>query len=394
MDSPVTKFLTAALLVAASLAAGAQTLLTQIPLDSFAGVQALVDVAVNSATNRIYVPIEFIDYNSYGTAFSYNYFRVLVINGATNQVVHNVANFPSGSWYRGVAIDPVRNFTYVEMSNSIPAGDVTQCTVSVIDGQTEETVKTISLPPGDCGKMVVDPVTGKVYIGAPSGLEVIESEATATIETFNVPVGFGALAVSPYVHRLYFTRDVSTGTYNLGFFDTLDDQISKGIITSTSLNASVAGPVVNPATGHIFGTTGGYSEGSGESTWVTVFDSSASLLATIIPPISGGTSDYPGSDTVLGMDVDPKTNLAFVFATTDSVTGGGGATGTALDVIDGASNTVLSEAASNLPANTRFYGGQVGVNPDTGRVYVPYNVSPKFNPFVNGTFYLNVYSEQ
>ena len=47
MHFPVTRFLSAALLAAASLTAGAQTLLTQIPLGSFQGDYAYFDVAVN-----------------------------------------------------------------------------------------------------------------------------------------------------------------------------------------------------------------------------------------------------------------------------------------------------------------------------------------------------------
>jgi len=385
MHFPVTRFLSAALLAAASLTAGAQTLLTQIPLGSFQGDYAYFDVAVNSATNRIYVPIQFADYsNSSQTAFSYNYFRVLVVDGATNQIVHNLPNFPSGSLYRGVAVDPVRNFTYVEMSNSVPAGNATQCTVSVIDGQTENTVKTIPLPAGDCGKMVVDPVTGKVYIGTTGGLKVIESEATGAVESLPAPVTFGSLTVSPYVHRLYFVLADESGY--LGFFDTIKDQISEEKPISAGLTASVANPVVNPATGHIFGTEGVYNQ-SGFSQNVTVFDSSGSLLATVVPPVPNSDYVYPGTVTFVGMDVDPKTNRTFASASTEI----NAITGSALYVIDGTKNTVLSSTSVTLP---EVIAGRVAVNPDTSTVYVTANTYVSGGPPWNGALYLNVYSEQ
>ena len=391
MPSVLTKSLIVVILAAASLAAGAQTLLTRIPLASFSGDTAAIDVAVDSATNRIYVPIQFVSYSPAG-AISYDYFRVLVLDGATNQVVRRLAGFPAGSYYYGVAIDPVRNLIYVEM-RTYSSGGVATCTVSAVDGQEGETVKTISLPTGDCGKMVADPVTGEVYIRAATELDVIESEETGSLETRSLLapgyLGTGGLAVSPYVHRLYITYWAAFGgpdTEYLGFLDTLDDQFSQEKYIPAVIDASI-NPVVNPATGHIFGSSVSYDSSSGDSfNLVTVYNSSGSLLATIAPPVLLGTGD-----TILGLDVDPKANLAFVFTRSDITYAG-----FALNVIDGASNTVLSSAPLSLPSGSpeSFRGGSVAVNPDTKRVYVPYNKTTIYPPAVNGTFYLNVYSEQ
>ena len=55
------------------------------------------------------------------------------------------------------------------------------------------------------------------------------------------------------------------------------------------------------------------------------------------------------------------------------------------------SNTVRSSSALNLPL-AFVVGGRVAVNPDTSKVYVPYNNSTTIFP--GGQFYLNVYSEQ
>jgi len=384
MQFPVTRFLSAALLATASLTAGAQTLLTQIPLDSFSGDAAAIDVAVNSATNRVYVPIQFIDWASASQSVStYNYFRLLVVNGATNQVVHNVTNFPSGSYYLAIAIDPIGNFTYVEMGNG-PYFAGTQCTVSVVDGRTEEIVKTISLPYNECGRMVVDPVTGNVYIRSYDAILVIGREASGSVEYFPAYeecCGEPRLAVSPYVHRLYFTEDAHPE--GLGLFDTLNDHISYRAIYDTA-GVPATNFVVNPATGHIFGSNVIYS-GDTSYNEVTVFDSSGDLLATIIPPV-GDQENI----NLTGMDVDPKTNLTFVFASTFASDG----SGTALYVIDGANNTLLKSTTLTLPGFGPVYGGSVSLNPDTSKVYVAFNYSRSPTSKVNGSFYLNVYSEQ
>jgi DNA-binding beta-propeller fold protein YncE len=382
------------MLAAASLAAGAQTLLTQIPLPSSANLYTIGDVAVNSATNRIYVPVQISD----GTNGSlYDYFRVLVINGATNQVVHNLANFPSGSPYLGIAIDPVRNLTYVEMGiNS--SFETPNCTVSVVDGQTEETVKTIQLPSGDCGTMAVDPVTGKVYIRAASELDVIASEATGNIETFSLPAvlvgGAFGLAASPYAHRLYFTynNEPQLGAEWLGFFDTLDNEISKEMFIPAGIEDD-AHPVVNPETGNIFGTSTTYLvypiQGYTDS--LTVFNSRGSLLATIVPPVSGAFPPYLGTASILGLGVDPKANLAFAFAETSSGTAGA----TVLYKIDGISNTILSSASAALPYGSSLVGGKVAVNPDTGKIYVLYGeIVVNNGSSANQNFQLRIYSEQ
>jgi len=400
MRSPMTKSLAAGMLAAASLAAGAQTLLTQIPLASFSGDYSDVDVAVNSATNRIYVPIQFNDFYNGG----YNYFRVFVIDGATNQIVHKLEDFPGGNFYWGVAIDPVRNFTYVEMGNYLPDEDqFTQCTVSVVDGRTEETVKTISLPAGDCGKMVVDPVTGKVYVRAHSELDVIESEATGSIKTFSLPttsvyndIYGNGLAVSPYIHRLYFTYNTNGGPPEyLGFFDTLDEQITKEMLIDAPIDYYPTNPVINPATGHIFGIyqESDYDTGINNE-WGAVYDSSGRPLATINFP---GVKS-PILDDITGTDVDPKKNLTFVSAFTETQSSGGKDTGTALYVIDGVSNTVSSSTTGTVVSPTNEpQGGKVAVNPDTSKVYVTYcdnMVITNPDSSVDGTFYLNVYSEQ
>jgi DNA-binding beta-propeller fold protein YncE len=390
MRSPMIKIISAALLAAASLAAGAQTLLTQIPLGSFSGSGSSVDVAVNSATNRIYVPLEFYDYSKqYPYPIAYHSFRVLVVNGATNEIVHRLSNFPAGSFYQGIAIDPVRNFTYVLMQGA--PGNVFQCEVSVVDGQTEETVKTIQLPTavnGDCGRIAVDPVTGKVYIRASkfteNELDVIESEASGTVDTFPLPPSIqytGMVAISPYAHRLYFNYDSDFSVENLALFDTAVDQVIKSVklpSTFTFTDFGLSNLVVNRETGNLFGVS--------DSNDLLVFSSSGRLLATttILHATGQDTTD------VVGLDVDPKTNLAFAFA----VTYGSDCSGTALYVIDGVTNTILSNATAAHPGGSGHYGGSVAVNPDTRRVYVPYSISPSGIYHVDGNFYLNVYSEQ
>jgi hypothetical protein len=395
MQSILTRSLSAALLATAPLAVTAQTLLTHFPIRSDADPLSFVEVnsgiAINSATNRIYIPINYWN----GT---YTDFRLLVINGATDKVVRNLASFPANSYYIAIAIDPTLNVTYVEAGDSPNANSSNQCTVSVVDGQTEEIVKTIVLPPNDCGPMAVDPVTGKVYIRAATKLDVVESEATGVIGTYSLPATTGeasgpgsAIAVSPYVHRLYFTAsNLSQTSESLGFFDTLENQISetKAIPFLVDYGGSF---VVNRETGNLFGANAIFNYPNYFDNYVTVFNSAGSLLATItLPtvPLSGHTN----TTVEVGgpLDVDPKTNRAFVAAYPWYVRGG--LMAASLYVIDGASNTVSSNAVV-IPQVMSVTGGSyisgVAVNPDTGKVYVVY-----YDNANNNTLTVYVYSEQ
>jgi DNA-binding beta-propeller fold protein YncE len=66
-------------------------------------------------------------------------------------------------------------------------------------------------------------------------------------------------------------------------------------------------------------------------------------------------------------------------------------------VIDGVSNTVRSSTTSTVSPTNVPQGGKVAVNPDTSKVYVTYCdniVITNPDSSVDGTFYLNVYSEQ
>jgi len=380
MHPPLTRFLTAALLAAASLTAGAQRLLTQIPLpsigsptESLEGAIA-IDVAVDSATNRIYVPVLL----DLATSTS---FQVLVIDGATNQVVHKLTGFPvaTNPFYGSIAIDSVRNFIYVDTF-----GLNNTCLVSVIDGRTEKIVKTIEPPYRVCGKMAVDPITGKVYINQGDALNVIESEASGIVDSYNLPFYISnnsEMIISPYVHRLYFGSNSSQNSELLNFYDTNDNQVTESFTIDPAMDALIyVSPVVNWNTGHLFGSTSNsYSAYS-----LTVFNSQGALLANIDLPGSAG------ENLIGGIAVDPKTNRAFVSVFTYAVDGVPNPEA-GLYVIDGKTNTILSNSTVTYPPSLDDYfdqGGAVGANPDTSKVYLAY-----YDP-TNGKAYLNVYSEQ
>jgi YVTN family beta-propeller protein len=139
-----------------------------------------VAIAVNTVTNKIYVPfinggdIAVIDgakntYSIVGSGFEYGAIAlntvtnkayvvdddgngvVAVIDGATEAV----ANVPTGNNPTGIALDPVTNVIYV--ANFNPAGSVT-----VIDGASNET-STIATGTNTFA-VAVNPVTNKVYV--------------------------------------------------------------------------------------------------------------------------------------------------------------------------------------------------------------------------------------
>jgi DNA-binding beta-propeller fold protein YncE len=161
----------------------------------------------------------------------------------------------------------------------------------------------------------------------------------------------------------------------LGFFDTLTDRISQSKTLSSNL-FYLSATAVNPETGRLFGITAA-DQYSGDG--VVMFNSAGTLLANIALPVTGAAGNS-GTAYAQSVEVDPRTNLAFVSALTDS----GVSLGSALYVIDGATNTVLRSTSFY----STFVTSVVGVNPDTGKVYVVYGTSP------NSKFYLDVYSEQ
>jgi YVTN family beta-propeller protein len=127
-------------------------------------------IAVNSATNTIYVTNQYVLKNGVvedGT--------VSVISGRTNKAV---ATVPAGSVPEGIAADPRTNRVYVANAGS----NLTPGTMSVINGQTDKVVATV--PVGAFPKVVaVSQGADTIYVSGEDGLAVVSGQTNTVLTT-------------------------------------------------------------------------------------------------------------------------------------------------------------------------------------------------------------------
>lgn len=128
-------------------------------------------IAVNSTTNRIYVAIPS---TSAGPA-------VTVIDGATNTVVDTI-DIPQGASF--VAVNQTTDRIYAA---GCVFGQTETCTVTVIDGNTDQIITTVSLA-GSSGigvqAIAVDPVWNRVYVADNNNFEIAEISGSGNKTTY------------------------------------------------------------------------------------------------------------------------------------------------------------------------------------------------------------------
>jgi YVTN family beta-propeller protein len=284
----------------------AQTVVTNIALPDGAQV-----VAVNSATNRIYV----------GRGVG-----VAVVDGATDAVVATIPGYA----YQ-IAVDPVASRLYVSGQSSFGAPG----NLNVFDTSTNNLVASIPNLPGGPAALAVNPATNRVYVGcgACSQVSVLDGASHQIIAT--VP-GYGRLTVNPTTNRLY--------TLNVGNGVDVVDGATNSVLGAIPVGKALPGVAVNPTTNTVY-----------------VLDADNNSLAVI-----DGTSNTVSATVSLGVvptavAVDPTTGHVFVAGRPPSALAS--ASGT-LTVIDGGTRAVLDTVGVGaMPSD-------VAVNPTTHRVYV------------------------
>jgi YVTN family beta-propeller protein len=272
-------------------------------------------MAVNPTTNRIYVT-NFISSD------------VSVIDGVSNTVVATVPVGPSPS---SVGVNPVTNRIYVPDLDD---------RIRVIDGEANTVTDSIAGISADCYGVEVNSVTSRIYVSnfGAGRLLVIDGATDEALAIRGVGVPYG-VAVNPTTNRIYVADATpGVGVSNVSVYDGDSDTFVAEIPTPEG--AAPFGVAVNPVTNRIYAT---YMFGG--TAWV--IDGAANeIIATIdglAPPY--GTGGFHAA-------VNPETNRIYVAST-------------ALSVIDGASNAVVSV----LPlAGYGAFG--VAVNPTTNRIYV------------------------
>jgi YVTN family beta-propeller protein len=316
-------FAAAALTVATSLSANAQTVTAHITLPT-ANTGA---IAANPVTNRIYVV------SNSGSASVDD--TISVIDGKSDSIVANIA-VPVGAYYP--AVDSLTNRVYVASCNSFV--NPSPCFVTVIDGKKNTVITTIPVTTvlnGFLAGITVNPVTSTVYVSDNTNGDIAVIDGCTNTLTGTISLAAGSapwgLTVNPFNNELY----VTLGTSQIDVINTQTENVVEASTGDGTVDFNVAADLL---TGHVFVT----STKSGPST-TAVLDQSGTLLAQV----SVGQAAY-------GVDVDPVTNLAFVADTNDNNT----------SVIDGRSNTLKTTV-------TGTGASFLSVNPVTEKVYAAGN---------------------
>jgi YVTN family beta-propeller protein len=272
-----------------------------------------VGVAVNPITNHVYVT---------GAA------RVSVIDGNTNTVLAtiNVQALP-----QGVGVNAKTNKVYVANQGSN--------TVSVINGTTNQVIKTITGVafinsfPLNIG---VNPTTNRVYVPTNNvGVVVIDGNTDTILTT--IPIADYGVGVNPTTNRVY----VANGAGGVYVINGTSNQVIGTPIPVGSQDYALA---VNPKTNRVF--VSNFASSS-----VSVINGTSSTVLTTIALGSSGSCPCP-----FGIGVNNATNRVYVQSGASSVS-----------VIDGSTNTLLNPVDVGSPG---IFPNGVGVNPNTNSAYV------------------------
>ena len=241
---------------------------------------APVAIAVNEATNRVYVA------NAGGETVS-------VIHGESNAVTANVKVGPRPY---ALAANPATNKIYVSMA----FGD----TITVIDGGTNSTSAT---KVGNADAIAVDAKLNKVYLLGyeDTNLTIVDSSAKV-VGKVAAGIHLWGMAVNEGTHTLYATRSGNAELVAL-------DELSGGIKT-VRVGAIPCAVAVNPATNMVYVANHG-------DDLVTVVDGAKN---TAVATLHVGKQPQ-------GIAVDPVKNLVYV----------ANKHGDSVSVIDGGQNRVV-----------------------------------------------------
>jgi DNA-binding beta-propeller fold protein YncE len=263
-------FFAVALSLFFSVQAFAQTVVATIPLG-----QIPSSIAVNTQTNTVYatcqfpttlkvvngannsltatIPLNSIFFPPLGLAVNSNTNRIYVddfvrgvwvLDGATNATITTIT-LPIG--VEEIAVNPVTNMVYV--------GSREEHTITVIDGNlnspTENTVlAVIPVPTYLGGEMVVNPVTNRLYV-ATNGFDfetnksrpitVIDGSTNTVIASPLHDNSVGSLAVNPVTNRAYMVNS----SFKVEEFDAADVSHLSTITLGFGLRAIAANPTTN-----------------------------------------------------------------------------------------------------------------------------------------------------
>ena len=271
----------------------------------------------------------------------------------------------------GIAANPATNKIYLAISNP---GQVV-----VIDGKTQQAIKTIPIQPFG-HSVAVNPLTNRIYAsGCSSGtchIFVIDGKTDTIVTAIPIAsgsfIGIQGLAVNP-VTDLIYASDADNGQY------IVIDGKTNTVVNQVSVFIQPAGIAVNPKTNRIYISDGGFSSsvlvydgatnaqvarvhvsssGDGVATNFRL-DRAYGVTSNTLAVIDGSTNqeitEVPTGQFPLDVDVNLANNKVYVTNGNDST----------VTIIDGNTNQVLQTLP--IPAVSPE---NVAVNPVTGLTYV------------------------
>ncbi|MCK6623694.1 MAG: hypothetical protein DPW09_02040 [Anaerolineae bacterium] len=248
-----------------------------------------------------------------------------------------IATIPVGGQPEGVDINPNTNRIFVTNSASN--------TVSVIDGVINTVVATIPVSAKPAA-VAVNPATNRIYVThrPPNYLvTVIDGNTNSVLTT--IPAGqevdLNSIAVNPITNRIYAT------SFDPGGKVMVIDGVNNTVLTFITVAANPISVAVNPNTNRIYVGHGSFFGRK----QITIID---------------GATNTPTNG--------PEVGLAPAFIGVNAITNRiyphlGTLSNFNLGVMDGTTGTVITNTA--LVAGD----GDVGVNPETDRIYVANNSS-------------------
>jgi DNA-binding beta-propeller fold protein YncE len=257
-------------------------------------------VAVNSATNKIYVG------DNQGLFYS--------VNGATN-VATLVSSVP--------AVADIRNLAVDSATNQILAWDNHANNLLVLDGSTESLLKTIPLTPAALTFTLVDPAKNLAYFVS-SSVFVVDPAAGTVVATIPLSGQAVVAALNPATNRLY----VGVSGFQLYVIDT---SLNSVVTTVTLPRYELLSVGVNPLTGNYYV---GMNDGGTGTIHVQVYGGASNALLADL-----SHTDYPVLTGATDLKANPLTNQMYVGSDRGNST-------SAVAVIDGLTTAVSALAPS------------------------------------------------
>ena len=330
-------------LIAAALPSAAQTLIATVPVGQVPGY-----LVADPVTNKIYIE------NICGTDPSCSSpGSITVIDGLSNQTT----NIPVGNNPQFMVMNNATNKLYV--TNRADG------TVTIINGATNQVIKTLPVGPNPVGADV-NPLTNRIYIanyGNRRGntVSVIDGNTDTVITTITVQYGPILTAVDQITNKIYAVNRCSTDpndcvTDGSGVNGSLSviDGTTNTVTNTVALEQLPSVILLNEVTNKIYV---GNSCGT-DPTCISNPNGNGNTTGTItaVDGVTLATNTITAGKGTTGMAVNPVANQIYMTNSTDNT----------VTFVNGVTLATTTLAVGNSPAD-------VEVNPDTFKIYVTNN---------------------